>query len=333
MGRNAREAVNDARTMHSDWPVETPSGPGFRVLSPSNGSRRAPQQYVVGERNHAFADDWRLLMRISRGMFFLPIVAAAMACVDSRGPEHALLEPRAAARGEGPEASDVAHLDLNVERAGLLAADRAYSQFSATTNLVEGTMNMVAPAIIYIAPGTYITTAAQVRTLLQSNPANLTAVLTWSAVRADVLVRCAARLHLRVHRDSSARRNDRSRQIHRVLEAAERRYVEVGGLSPQRSPGRRRLVDGARGFRNARLQTLSLFPENRRGDRVASVFATDLAFSDRAQSGVSDAFVAFAAPDAAVLGRLAGIGFGTQAIIENQQDALAGVARLVGELR
>jgi hypothetical protein len=45
---------------------------------------------------------------------------------------------------------------------------------------------MVAPAIIYIAPGAYITTAAQVRTLLESNPANLTAVLAWSAVRADV---------------------------------------------------------------------------------------------------------------------------------------------------
>ena len=103
--------------MHADWPVETPSDPGFRVLSPSNGSRRDAQQYVVGECNHAFADDWRLLMRISRGMFVLPIIAGAMACVDSRGSEPALLEPRAAVRGEGPEASDAAHLDLNVERA------------------------------------------------------------------------------------------------------------------------------------------------------------------------------------------------------------------------
>jgi len=257
-------------------------------------------------------------------MFVLPIIAGAMACVDSRGSEPALLEPRTAVRGEGPEASDAAHLDLNVERAGLLAADRAYSQFSATTNLVEGTMNMVAPAIIYIAPGTYITTAAQVRTLLQSNPANLTAVLTWSAVRADVSSDAQRGYtygftEIRVPGGTIVpgkyiaywkRQSDGAWKL-----AAYRRNVRPEGVVSLTAPA---------GFETPDYKHYRYFPKTDAASELASVFATDLAFSDRAQSGVSDAFVAFAAPDAAVLGRLAGIGFGTQAIIENQQDALPG---------
>jgi ketosteroid isomerase-like protein len=252
------------------------------------------------------------------------IGAGATACADPRGADPALLEPREAVRSEGEEASAVAHLDLNEERAALLAADRSYSELSATTNLVEGTMNMVAPAIIYIAPGAYITTAAQVRALLQSNAANFTAVLTWTAVRVDV--------------SSDAQRGytygfteiklpDGSivpgkyiaywkRQSNGAWKvAAYRRNVRpAGDVSLTPPPG----------FETPDYKHYRYFPKTDAASELAGVFAADQAFSDLAQSGVSAAFVAFAAPDAAVLGRLAGIGFGTEAIIENQAAALPG---------
>ena len=263
-------------------------------------------------------------MRISRAMLFLPIVAGTIACGDSRGSEHVLLEPRAAVTSEGAEASDVAHLDLNDERAGLLAADRGYSQFSATTNLVEGTMNMVAPSIIYIAPGAYITTATQVRALLESNPANLTAVLTWSAVRADVSSDAQRGYtygftEIRVAGGTIVpgkyiaywkRQSNGAWKL-----AAYRRNVRPEGVVSLTPPA---------GFETPDYKHYRYFPRTDAASELASVFATDQAFSDRAQSGVSAAFVAFAAPDAAVLGRTAAIGFGTQAIIENQQDAVPG---------
>jgi ketosteroid isomerase-like protein len=264
------------------------------------------------------------LMHVSRGALLLIAGAGVMACADSRGSERRLFEPRAADRSEGARASNAAHLDLNEERAGLLAADHSYSQFSATTNLVEGTMNMVAPAIIYIAPGAYITTAAQVRTLLQSNPANLTAVLTWAAVRADVSSDAQRGYtygftEIRLPDGSIVpgkylaywkRQSDNSWKL-----AAYRRNLRPAGEVSLVAPA---------GFETPDYKHYRYFPKTDAASELAAVFAADQAFSDLAQSGVSEAFVAFAAPDAAVLGRAAGIGFGTQAIIENQQGALPG---------
>ena len=267
-------------------------------------------------------------MRFLRGTVRLClslISIGASACVGANAPEQQLpLEPRARANGEGPEASVDAHLDLNVERARLLAADKAYSEFSAKTNLLEGTMNMVAPSIIYIAPGPYITTADQLRTFLLSNPANSIATLTWTAVRADVsgdAQRGYTYGYTEIKQPDGSilpgkyiaywkRQSDGGWKL-----GAYRRNVRPAGPVSLTPPP---------GFETPTYKHYRYFPKTDAASELASVFAADQAFSDLAQSGVSSAFVAFAAPDAAVLARTVSIGFGTQAIIDNQKDAIPG---------
>lgn len=263
-------------------------------------------------------------MQLSRKTLLLAMVAGAMACVDSDTTRETLVEPRARSTSEGSEASNAAQLDLNEERARLLAADKAYSTFSGTTNLVAGTMNMVADAIIYIAPGNYITTATQLRALLESNSANFNAVLTWAAVRADVSAdaqRGYTYGYTEIVQPNGSivpgkyiaywkRQSNGSWKL-----AAYRRNTRPAGAVSLTPPP---------GFETPTYKHYRYFPKTDATTELAKVFATDLAFSDLAQSGVSDAFVAYAAPDAAVLGRTASIGFGTQAIIENQAEALPG---------
>ena len=253
------------------------------------------------------------------------ISVGAMACAGANAPEQQHpLEPGARLSGEGPEASNAAHLDLNEERARLLAADKAYSDFSAKTNLLEGTMNMVAQAIIYIAPGAYITTADQVRTLLLSNPANSIAVLTWTAVRADV---SADAQRGYTYGFTEIKQPDGSILPGKYIAYWKRQSDGAWKLGAYRRnvrPAGAVALTPPPGFETPSYKHYRYFPKTDATSELAVVFAADQAFSDLAQSGVSSAFVAFAAPDAAVLGRTAAIGFGTQAIIDNQKDALPG---------
>jgi ketosteroid isomerase-like protein len=262
-----------------------------------------------------------------RASVLVCFLSTVVACAHNAQDEtHSLVAPRSGAmsEGEGGEASDAAHLDLAVERAALLAADKTYSDFSAGTNLIDGTMNMVAPDIVYIAPGPYITSSAQLLTLLQSNAANATAVLTWTAVRADV---SADATRGYTYGYTEIRLPDGSvvpgkyiaywaRQTNGTwkVRAYRRNVRPAGSVSLTPPPG----------FETPVYPRYRYFPNSDAATTLATVFAADQAFSDLAQSGVSDACVAYAAPDAAVLSRFAGIGFGADAIAQNQIGAAPG---------
>ena len=249
---------------------------------------------------------------------------AAISCSGNATTRRYLDAPRALVEGEGTEASIDAHLDLNIERTALLAADHAYSEFSATTDLVTGTMNMAAPDIVYIAPGSYISSSSQLLQFLQSNPANATAVLTWSAVRAD-LSSDATRGY--TYGYTQIRLPDGTivpgkyiaywtRQQDGVWELrAYRRNTRVAGPVS---------LDPPPGFETPNYSHYRYFPNTQASTTLESVFAVDQAFSDLAEQGVGDAFAVYSAPDAAVLSSSPSIAFGISAIVQNYSSFAPG---------
>ncbi|HKN64969.1 MAG TPA: hypothetical protein VJW73_01750 [Gemmatimonadaceae bacterium] len=218
---------------------------------------------------------------------------------------------------EGGEASADAQLDLNAERAALLAADKGYSDYSASTNLVDGTLHMVADNIVYIAPGPYITSVDALRAFLAANPANATATLTWTAVRADVssdATRGYTYGYTEIRLPDGtvvpgkyiaywARQADRSWKLR-----AYRRNLRPAGAVSFTPPS---------GFETPDYAHYRYFPNTDPASALASVFATDQAFSDLAEKGVGDAFARYAASDGAVLSGSPAIAFGPAAIAEN----------------
>jgi ketosteroid isomerase-like protein len=79
------------------------------------------------------------------------------------------------------------HRDLRTVRAELLDADKAFATRSASTNLVDGLVAMLADDVIFVARGAgRLTSPGAVRTYLGANTANARSRLTWTPMRADV---------------------------------------------------------------------------------------------------------------------------------------------------
>jgi ketosteroid isomerase-like protein len=88
----------------------------------------------------------------------------------------ALFQPAAAAQPNTPRAV--------VEE--LLAADRAFSAASATTDAVQGLSAMFAPDVIMPNPGGIAEGLANAAEVLRANPANAGARIEWTPVRAGI---------------------------------------------------------------------------------------------------------------------------------------------------
>jgi len=256
-------------------------------------------------------------MRIQQLLLMLVAVVPTASCTSTSTVERMTGVAASINRNEGEEASTDAQLDLNVERAALLAADKAYSDYSASTNLVDGTLHMVADNIVYIAPGPYVTSVDALRALLAANPANATATLTWTAVRADVSSD-AKRGY--TYGYTEIRLPDGSivpgkyiayweRQADRTwkLRAYRRNLRPAGTVSFTPPPG----------FETPSYAHYRYFPNTDPASTLASVFAVDQDFSDLAATGVGDAFARYAASDGAVLSGSPAIAFGSAAIAEN----------------
>lgn len=84
------------------------------------------------------------------------------------------------------EQSPVAPPDLAAERASLLAADRAFADASAATNVTQGLTAMLAEDALYQAPGGLVRGRDAARAYLARSAANAVASITWTALRADV---------------------------------------------------------------------------------------------------------------------------------------------------
>lgn len=226
--------------------------------------------------------------------------------------------------GEGEEASDEAHRNLVTLRDTLLAADRAFAASGATTNLIESLVAPLAADGIFLAPGNgFLRGPDQVRAFLNTSPANLTSKWRWTAIRVDV--------------SSDGQRGytygytELELSTGVVLPGKYHAYWarQTGGgwkmaafKRTARAAGTVSLVPPL-GFETPTTRRRRYYPNTDLTSELQTLFAVDEAFSAAAQSGVGDAFAAFAAPDGAQTGgNVASWAFGPEAI----RAAFAGVA-------
>ena len=226
--------------------------------------------------------------------------------------------------GEGTQASDAAHRDLAALRDELLAADRAFASLGAATNLIESLVAPIAPDGIFLAPGAgFLRGPDAVRDFLNTNPANVVSKWRWSVIRADV---------------SSDGQNgytygytELELPTGAVLPGKYQAYWArqsngdwkmASFKRSQRAPGAVSL-NPPPGFETPTTKHRRYYPNTEPSAELQILFGVDVAFSDAAQSGVADAFAAFAAPDGAQTGgNIATWAFGPDAI----RAAWAGVA-------
>jgi len=226
--------------------------------------------------------------------------------------------------GEGTQASDAAHRNLVALRDTLLAADRAFATFGATTNLIESLASPLAADGIFLAPGNgFLRGPDQVRQFLNTSPANQNSKWRWTAIRADV--------------SSDGQRGytygytELELPTGVVLPGKYHAYWarQAGGgwkmaafKRTARAAGTVSLVPPP-GFATPTTPHRRYYPNTDLTTELEALFAVDRAFSHAAQSGVADAFASYAAPDGAQTGgNIATWAFGPEAI----RAAFAGVA-------
>lgn len=205
-------------------------------------------------------------------------------------------------------------VDLRAARASLLAADRAYSEASAQTNVVEGIASMLAPqTAMILGSRPLLTTPDAARAALAASASNLTSVQTWVPVRGDVSADGQYGYtygYFEIRNTAGA-----------VLPGKYTAFWQRQANGEWKAVGYRRVprpfgpvsYEPPAGFEVPEFREYRRFPDAL-GDAVAQVNATDLAFSDAARQGLGYAFGRFAAPDGAILGGDVGIAFGREAI-------------------
>jgi ketosteroid isomerase-like protein len=223
------------------------------------------------------------------------------------------------AAGEGDEASSAAHLDLREIRAALLAADRAYAEAAAATNVLDGLTAPFADDVRYIPFGFNIVTGrAATRAFLATNPANAVSTFTWTAVRADVssdgtagYTYGYADLHIPATGTQPAQ--TRVGKYIAFWKRGAEGWKIVAYVRNPRPEGAVSTTPPA-GFETPDEKHRRYFPDTDAASALQQIMATDLAFSDAGESDLPGAFASYAAEDGAVLGGPPSIIFGRQAI-------------------
>jgi hypothetical protein len=124
---------------------------------------------------------------------FALLGSLALAACAADTPTAATAAPRASsAQGEGDDASIYAHIDMNAERASLLAADKGYSAAAAGLNVVDAITNILSEKVAYVGgkPGVIgallVHTRQEAHDILAANPLNVAASISWTPIKVDV---------------------------------------------------------------------------------------------------------------------------------------------------
>ena len=242
----------------------------------------------------------------------------ALALLSACSPDAVTAPPTAprlaASAGEGDEASDAAHRDLNVERAGLLAADAAWSAAAAGKTTLEALPAAFDDAVWYLLGGFPFAHGVEAaRATLAQLPIVANGTVSWRAVRADVASDGSLG-----YTYGYAERTFADGSPHPGEYVAMWRRQAAGGwkiaafVLNGRLPG---AVDDTppAGFGTPDYVHYRYFPNTTVADARAAMRATDVAFSDAAYPDVGGAFAAFAAPDAAKID-IGPIAYGRDAI-------------------
>jgi ketosteroid isomerase-like protein len=226
------------------------------------------------------------------------LAAALAACApDATAPT----TPRfASSAGEGPDASDAAHRDLNAERAGLLAADAAWSSAASGKTALEALTNAFDDDVYYLLGGFPLAHGkAAAHATLAALPIVANGTVRWRAVKGDVSSDGTLGYTFGyVDRTFADGSDHPGEYIATWRRQANGGWKMAGLVINGRIPGP---VDEAapEGFGTPSYKHYRWFPNTTIAGERAAMMATDVAFSDAAYPDVGAAFAQFAAPDVA----------------------------------
>jgi ketosteroid isomerase-like protein len=230
----------------------------------------------------------------------VPIAFVLCACSDPLDP------PAPAALAQ---ISENAAVDLRAARAELLAADRAWSEYSGGMPMIDAVPAFLTDDVAYVHGGSLLQSPQAVRSALAANPVYGVARLTWTAIRADVSgdgQQGVTYGYTDINRPGAPVTPGRYIAYWKREAGGEWKvaaYNRVGRL-----PGPIEMTPPA-GFETPGNRRYRVFPDALSSDPAASLRAADIAFSDRAQvDSVGHAFAAFVAADGATVD-VAGTGF------------------------
>lgn len=220
------------------------------------------------------------------------------------------------------EQSEVAPPDLVAERESLLEADRAHAARSASTNLVDGVVGMLAEDATIFVPTGVLQGREAIRARLALSATNRTSTLTWTPVRVDV---SADGVHGYSYGYSEQTLADGRLFVGKYISYWKRAstgdWQVVAYKRLLREPVTIPYVAPA-GFETPDYHHYRTFPPTDAATLMEDVMDTDRAFSAlSATDGAPAAFAQFIAPDGAVLGPFAEIAFGTERVMASYEGA------------
>jgi ketosteroid isomerase-like protein len=227
----------------------------------------------------------------------------------------------AASAGEGAEASGAAQLDLREVRAELLAADRAYSAASASTNFLDGLAATLADDVRYLpANGPIVRGRDQVRAFLAGNAANAVSIYTWTPIRADVSSDGAMGLtygyyQLQIPASGTLPARVAIGKYIATWRRTEGAWKVTALVRGPRPAGPVSDVPPA-GFETPTTKHQRYLPNTDPASTLAEIMETDRAFSRAGEIDLPVAFADFAAPNGAGMGGGASFVFGRAAILQ-----------------
>ena len=301
--KDTREGASRAVTRGSS-PVRAAGhpDPGARAASQFDGSGAA--RAIAWERDEPrrLAVDHPLPGHPMRSPLVSRAAIAALAAVVACAPDAtAPVAPRlSSAAGEGTEAADAAHRDLNVERASLLAADAAWSAAAAGRTTLQALTDAFDDDVYYLLGGFPLAhgKAAAAATLAQL-PIIANGTVRWRAVKGDVSSDGQLGYTFGYADRTFADGSDRPGEyIATWRRQANGGWKMAAYVLNGRFPG---AVDESvpAGFGTPTYAHYRYFPNTDAASERDAMMATDAAFSAAAYPDVGAAFAAFAAPDVA----------------------------------